>query len=62
MIREGKLFQVQATMATQGREAGMLTQEMSLRALVRKNLITEQEGYKRAIRAEEFKKVLSLPY
>lgn len=62
MIREGKLFQVQATMATQGREAGMLTQEMSLRTLVRKNLITEQEGFKRAIRAEEFRKVLSLPY
>ena len=62
LIREGKLFQVQATMATQGREQGMMTQEMSLRALVKKNLVTEQEAYRRSIRPEEFRKILSLPY
>jgi twitching motility protein PilT len=62
LIREGKLFEVQSLMSTTGREAGMMTQETSLRALVRKNLITEQEGFRRAIRQEEFRKVLSLPY
>ena len=62
LIREGKLFEVQSLMATTGREAGMMTQETSLRALVRKNLITEQECFRRAIRQEEIRKVLSLPY
>ena len=62
LIKEGKISQVGQIMSTQGREAGMSTQEQSLRNLVKKNLVTEQEAFRRAIRPEEFKKVLSLPY
>lgn len=62
LLKEGKLAQVQTTMGTQGREVGMTTQEHSLRNLVKKNLITEQEAYKRAVRPEDFKKILALPY
>lgn len=62
LIRDGKFFQIGSVMATKGREMGMASQEMSLRFLVKKNLITEDEAYKRAIRPEEFKKIMSLPY
>lgn len=62
LIREGKFSQIQSVMGSNGREFGMATQELALRALVKKNVITEQEAYRRAIRAEDFKKVLSLPY
>ena len=62
LIKEGKLNQVQAVISTQGRAEGMMTQEQSLRSLVKKNVVTEQEAFRRAIRPEEFRKVLSLPY
>lgn len=62
LMKEGKLAQVQTLMSTKGREFGMTTQELSLRNLVKKNLVTEQEALKRAIRPEDFKKILALPY
>ena len=62
LIKEGKFSQVQNVIATSGRSEGMMTQEQSLRTLVKKNTVTEQEALRRAIRPEEFKKVLSLPY
>lgn len=62
LIREGKFAQIQSFMGTSGRESGMSTQELSLRNLVKKNVITEAEAYKRAVRPEDFKKVLALPY
>ena len=62
MLRENKLFQIHSVMSTSGREAGMQTQEMALRFLVRKNLVTMEEAVRKAVRPEEFKKVMSLPY
>ncbi|MBI3926112.1 MAG: Flp pilus assembly complex ATPase component TadA [Armatimonadetes bacterium] len=62
LIREGKFFQIASVMATSGREEGMLTQEMSLRQLVKKNLVSEDEAYRRAANPESFKKIMSLPY
>lgn len=62
LIREGKFSQIQSVMGGSGREVGMSTQELALRALVKKNVITENEAFRRAVRPEDFKKVLSLPY
>lgn len=62
LIREGKFFQVQGVMSTSGREIGMISQEMALRALLKKNLITQDEALRRSIRPEELKKVMALPY
>jgi len=62
LIREGKFPQVQTFIGTNGREKGMSSQEHSLRNLVKKNLVTEQEAFKRAVRPEDFRKVLALPY
>ena len=62
LLREGKFSQLQSYMGTGGREVGMSTQELALRSLVKKNIITEAEAYKRAVRPEDFKKVLALPY
>ncbi len=62
LIREGKFFQVQGVMSTSGREIGMVSQEMALRALLKKNLITQEEALRRSIRPEELKKVMALPY
>lgn len=62
LLRESKFGQIQSYMGTQGREQGMSTQELSLRNLVKRNTITEAEAFKRAVRPEEFKKVLALPY
>jgi len=62
LIREGKIFQIQNVMATSGREYGMQTQEQALRALVKKNIVTQEEAYSHAVRPEEFKKLMSLPY
>jgi len=61
-IRDGKIQQLSGIMATGGREYGMSSQEMALRALVRKNLITEEEAYRRATNREALKKMMSLPY
>lgn len=62
LIRENKLFQVQNVMATSGREHGMMTQEQALRTLVRKNIVTQEEAFNKALRPEELKKLMSLPY
>lgn len=62
LVREGKFFQVGSVMATSGRETGMTTQEVALRALVKKNLVTEEEAYRRALSPEQFRKMMSLPY
>ena len=61
-LREDKISQISGIMATSGREVGMSSQEMALRALVKKNLITEAEAYRRAVNPESFKKMMSLPY
>lgn len=61
-IREGKIQSVSGIMATSGREHGMSSQEMALRALVKKNLVTEEEAYRRATNPEALKKMMSLPY
>lgn len=61
-IREGKISHLGGIMATGGREHGMASQEMALRALVKKNLITEEEAYRRATNQEALKKMMSLPY
>lgn len=61
-IREGKISQLSGIMATGGREHGMSSQEMALRALVKKNMITEEEAYRRATNQEALKKMMSLPY
>ncbi len=62
MLRENKLFQLHNVMSTSGREVGMQTQEQALRFLVRKNLVSMEEAVRKAVRPEEFKKVMSLPY
>jgi len=61
-IKENRINQLQAIMGSTGREAGMMTQEQSLRALVKKGAITIEEANLKAIRIEEFKKIMSLPY
>lgn len=61
-LREDKIGQLPGVMATSGREFGMASQEMALRALVKKNLITEAEAYRRAVNPEALKKMMSLPY
>ena len=61
-IREGKFNQLAGIMATGGREFGMSSQEMALRGLVKKNLITEEEAFRRATNPESLKKMMSLPY
>ena len=61
-IRGGKITQLSGIMATGGREHGMSSQEMALRALVKKRLITEEEAYRRATNSEALKKMMSLPY
>ena len=61
-MREDKIGQIAGIMASSGREFGMSSQEMALRALVKKNLITEAEAYRRAVNPESFRKMMSLPY
>ncbi len=62
LIRENKINQVQGLMAASAREFGMQTQEMALRFLVRKNLITMDEAMQHTARPEEFRKIMSMPY
>ena len=62
LLREGKITQISGVMATAGREYGMSSQEQALRGLVKKNLITEEEAYRRAVNREALKKMMSLPY
>jgi twitching motility protein PilT len=62
MIREGKIPMIGSLMASSGREYGMQTQEQALRSLVRKNVVTQDEAHSRAVRPEEFKKMMALPF
>jgi len=62
LLRENKLFQLYNLMSTVGRESGMQTQEMALRFLVKKNLVSMEEAVRKAVRPEEFKKIMALPY
>lgn len=56
-IREGKLSSLVQLMA-QGAIDGMRSQEQSLRALVRKKIIKEEEAFAKCLRLEEFKKIM----
>jgi Tfp pilus assembly pilus retraction ATPase PilT len=38
----------------------MQTQEQALRSLIKKNLVSREEAMNKAIRPEEFKKILSM--
>lgn len=62
VIRDGKINQLSGIMASGGREHGMSSQEMALRRLVKMNLITEEEAYRRATNQEALRKMMSLPY
>ncbi|MCL5036653.1 MAG: Flp pilus assembly complex ATPase component TadA [Chloroflexi bacterium] len=61
-LRDGKTIQIQQSMGTSGREFGMQSQEQALRYLVKKNIVTQEEATSKAVRPEEFKKLMSLPY
>lgn len=60
MLQEGKLLQIHPYMGSHGRDYGMITQEQALRALIKKNLITKEEAVSKAVRMEEFKKMLAM--
>ncbi len=62
LLREGKMYQIQSIMSSAGREIGMQTQEQALRSLVKKNIITQDEAYNNAVRPEEFRKIMALPF
>jgi twitching motility protein PilT len=62
MLKDAKFFQIQGVMQTTGRELGMISQEQAFRSLVKKNLVTQDEAYAKAIRPEEFRKVMALPF
>jgi twitching motility protein PilT len=60
LIKDDKFAQLQSFMAAHGRELGMQTQEQALRSLIKKNLISREEAMAKAVRPEEFKKMLSM--
>lgn len=62
LLREGKMYQIQSIMSSAGREIGMQTQEQALRSLVKKNIVTQDEAYANAVRPEEFRKIMALPF
>lgn len=62
MLREDKLIQLHSYMGTYGREYGMVTQEQALRQMIKKNLVSKDEAMSKAVRQEEFKKVISMPF
>lgn len=62
LLRENKIAQVTPYMAASAREYGMQTQEMALRFLVRKNMVTMDEAIRCSSRPEDFRKIISLPY
>lgn len=62
MLRENKIAQIAPYMSAAAREHGMQTQEMALRFLVRKNIVTMEEAVRHASRPDDFKKMMSLPY
>jgi len=61
-LKEDKLVQIHSYMASRGREYGMVTQEQALRSMVKKNLVTKDEAISKAVRSEEFRKVMSLRF
>jgi twitching motility protein PilT len=61
-LREGKVSQLSSVMATAGRDVGMSTQEHALRLLIKKNVITAEEAYSKAVRPEELRKIMALPF
>lgn len=62
LLRENKIYQLHTLMQASARECGMQTQEMALRMLVKKNLVTMEEAIRQSGRPEEFRKMMSLPY
>ncbi|MBQ7529724.1 Flp pilus assembly complex ATPase component TadA [bacterium] len=62
LLRGNKLDQIPSYMAASSRDIGMQTQEMALRFLVRKNMVTMEEATSHSSRPEDFKKMMSLPY
>ncbi len=62
LLRDDKIPQIHAFMGTHGREYGMKTQEQALRALVKKNLVTKEEAMSKAVRQEEFKKIMAMSF
>jgi twitching motility protein PilT len=62
LVREGKFNQIQSVMSTGSRDHGMQTQEQALRALVKRNIVTLDEANSKAVRPEDFKKMMALPY
>lgn len=62
LLRDGKMFNINGVMAAAGREIGMITQEQSMRLLVKKNVVSQDEAYSKCVRPEEFRKVMALPF
>lgn len=62
MIREGKTALLSGVMSQSGRDYGMQTQEQALRALVKKNVVTQEEALSKSVRPEEFKKSLAVQF
>mgnify|MGYP004455882569 CR=1 FL=1 len=62
LLRENKIAQIGPYMSASARDHGMQTQEMALRFLVRKNIVTMEEAVRQSSRPEDFKKIMSLPY
>ena len=62
LLRENKIAQIGPYMSASARDHGMQTQEMALRFLVRKNIVTMEEATRQSSRPEDFKKIMSLPY
>lgn len=61
LIREGKLAQLLQAMNS-GRDAGMQSQEVALKTMVKKNLVTQEEAVAKAVRPEELKRLLAMPF
>lgn len=62
LVKEGKFGQLYQIMGAAGREMGMVTQEFSLRSLLKKGSISQEEAYTRTVRPDDLKKVLSIPF
>lgn len=62
LLKEGKFQQIHSYMSTEGRQFNMKTQEQSLLGLIKKKIISPEEAMKKAVRPEELKKLLALPY
>lgn len=58
MIREGRIPQL-VTAMNNSRDQGMISQELALKNLAKKNIISAEEGMTKAARPEEFKRLLA---